>query len=180
MFLPEQWFGYLADGHIDLWFKKSDGFSDKQKSFVVDSLEAAGYSTEIHTKKRGSELRFRIVELEDPSLLGRWTRKKKGAKVELDLFQYSSKRVHKFITSHELGHALGLAHQFDLPVTDTVMNYPSLAEINSTASLTLTAGDYQLASQFKTNLQNGFHDKQGDDTITGQHFCTGKCRNAFG
>ena len=176
LFLPSYGFGYLEDGHIDVWFKRDPLFKPRVRKEFLNAIEDSGYTYDL-VKKRDAELTIRevdVIDLDNPNVQGRFTSVGDTADVQVNLRRETSKgwkRFNRYLSSHEIGHALGLAHQFDTPITNTVMNYPTFDEIYSgRAANRLTKSDLFNIRNFTNQITNGY-----DDSITGQHYCGAGC-----
>jgi len=179
-FLPSQYFGYLDDGHVDLWFKKND-FTTGQKAEFLGILEDSGYTYDI-VRKKDSELRIRekdVVRVGQPDVQGTVRIKRYGAQITInlrsDIFD-RYRNLNTFLIHHEMGHALGLAHRFNDPITETVMNYPTFDEIiTKQAALRVTQGDLNNIRNFKNSILNDTQLIVGNDILTGTHTCGPWC-----
>ena len=179
-FLPTEYFDYLADGHVDLWFKKRD-FTTDQKAEFLGILDDSGYTYDI-VRKKDSELRIRekdVVRKDQPDVQGTVRFKKYGAQITVNLRSTTIeeyRNLNTYIAHHEMGHALGLAHRFNDPITETVMNYPTFNEIaTKQATLTVTRGDLNNIRDFKNAILNDTQLIVGDDILTGTHTCGPWC-----
>ena len=177
MLLPEFRFDYLSDGHVDLWFKKDPLFTDDIKNIYLDAITDSGYTYTIRKKRRNAEVRIREKDnpmKTNPNLQGYVQWKSYGARVVTDLrnpLSLTNRNFNDFITSHEVGHVLGLDHRFDTPVSDTVMNYPRITDlINGNAATRLTESDLNNTRNFHKAITN-----EGFDLLTGIHYCTAGC-----
>ena len=177
MLLPENTFDYLRDGHIDLWFKDDPLFTDDIKNIYFDAITDSGYTYTVRRKRRNAELRIREKDTpikERPNVQGYVQWKSYGARVVTDLrypITQGWENFNEYLTSHEVGHALGLAHRFDAPITDTVMNYPSFNDIFSgRAANRLTQQDLNNTRNFHKAITNA-----DSDALTGIHYCQPGC-----
>ena len=179
VFLPTDAFNYLSDGHVDVWFKRDSLLKPSMRREFLGAIEDSGYTYDL-VRKKDAELT--IIEIDtidptNPNVQGRMTAYGDRATVQVNLQEGKGKgwkRFNRFLAHHEMGHALGLAHQFDTPVTDTVMNYPTFDEIYSgKAANRLTSRDLFNTRNFSNYLINGT-----DDPITGEHYCNASCSHA--
>ena len=176
VYLPSEWFSYLDDGHIDVWFKRDSLLTPRMQGEFLNAIEDSGYTYDL-VKRRDAELQIKEVDVVDPSIpgvQGRFIPKGDKGIVKVNLRPGQNKRwkrYNRFISSHEMGHALGLAHQFDTSVTNTVMGYPTRDEIYSgRAANRLTTRDLFNTRNFTNQITYGY-----DDTITGLHYCGPGC-----
>lgn len=176
VYLPSEWFSYLDDGHIDVWFKKDSLLTSRMQGEFLNAIEDSGYTYDL-VKRRDAELKIKEVDVIDPAIpgvQGRFIPKGDMAVIKVNLhtqFTRGWKRYNRFISHHEMGHALGIAHQFDTSITNTVMNYPTFDEVYSgRAANRLTTRDLFNTRNFTNQITNGY-----DDSITGQHYCGPGC-----
>ena len=179
VFLLTDAFNYLSDGHVDVWFKRDSLLKPRMRREFLGAIEDSGYTYDL-VKKKNAELVITEVDRIDPSnpgVQGRMMAYGDRATVQVDLRSNKGKgwkRFNRYLVHHEMGHVLGLAHQFDTDVADTVMNYPTFDEIYSgKAANRLTPRDLYNTRNFSNHLINGT-----DDPITGEHYCNGSCTHA--
>ncbi len=171
--LPPEYFSHLTDGALDIWIDPA--LSRRQERWIFQALELTDY--EVNQVKRRKQSDFRIFEVDvvdsdRPNVAGRAHLYPNKDLVTLKIKVFGINKLDRFILNHEIGHALGLAHQFDTPVGDTVMNYPNYDEITSGEAATrLTTNDLNDITNFSKAILNG------DDPITGQHYCTSECHH---
>ena len=179
VFLPTDAFNYLSDGHVDVWFKRDSLLKPRMRREFLGAIENSGYTYDLVRKK---DAEITIIEVDtidptNPNVEGRMTAYGDRAEIKVNLQEGKGKgwkRFNRFLAHHEMGHALGLAHQFDTPVTDTVMNYPTFDDIYSgKAANRLTPRDLFNTRNFSNYLINGT-----DDPITGEHYCNASCTHA--
>ena len=135
---------YAFDGVVDLWFNKH--MPEDQKAFIVSIYES--FDLEVNeVRKRNAEMlvtnKKKDLVKGRPEVVGLFmtpkdeTRDRPVSRMRFNYHKISrTPRRADWLTSHEVGHSLGLDHAFDLPVSDTVMGYPTSYEMNfsSTAS----------------------------------------------
>jgi len=144
---------YAFDGVVDLWFNKR--MPDQYKAEVISIYESFNLEVNVVAKK-DAEVRLlnkkRNLVPDNRSVNGIFFTPKdihRPNPVAKIWFNYHKARLQPirnvWLTHHEIGHAFGLDHAFDLDVSETVMNYPQLFEWSqSSTAMRLTPRDRDL------------------------------------
>ena len=151
---------YAFDGVVDLWFNKRMPYEYKEEiisiyeSFDLDVNVVHKKDAEVRilNKKRDlvpgdrriNGIFFTPKDIDRPNPVGKiWFKYYMGTTLPMRNI---------WLTHHEVGHALGLDHKFDLDVSKTVMNYPGVFDWSDPSTafrLTLRDRDEITGTLFK-------------------------------